>query len=196
MMQRFNVGLISILLAVANGQDCNLRGQCTGAQEVGVQLKSTYDDCQNVCRQTPSCQFFTFYASSSLCVLFTDCPSIDDAHCDDCRSCKCPDLPAPLFKAFIMTCQTANVSCPPVATRPCGHSGKCVGEVTSASTMDSARKCLRSCQKAEGCAWWNFSDRDRTCQLLRDCQAVETVASDTEAASFVYGTRDCDQYGC
>ena len=48
------------------------------------------DECLNLCKDDSSCAWFTYFRAPSECVLYFDCPMIDET-CEDCvsgeRSC-------------------------------------------------------------------------------------------------------------
>ena len=56
---------------------------------------STAQDCLEACRGgNAACNFFTFYPSDAICVMFETCPDFSSVGCEDCVSGRadCPDL--------------------------------------------------------------------------------------------------------
>ncbi len=45
----------------------------------------TKEECLKLCKTTEGCKWFTHIQSSSVCLLLTDCQTLDES-CDDCFS--------------------------------------------------------------------------------------------------------------
>ncbi len=74
--------------ATSNKQalQCSTPGQCVGSNlifEGGIETKQ---DCHQKCKDfnQDECKWFTYHASQSLCLLFSNCANITEAGCDSC----------------------------------------------------------------------------------------------------------------
>ncbi len=60
------------------------QGNCVGIDFLTEKIP-TAQDCLQLCNSTSGCRWFTFYQSVSECILFRNCPTIDES-CEDCVS--------------------------------------------------------------------------------------------------------------
>ncbi len=61
-----------------------LLGNCVGIDFLTEKIP-TAQDCLWLCNSTSGCRWFTFYQSVYECILFRNCPTIDES-CEDCVS--------------------------------------------------------------------------------------------------------------
>ena len=61
---------------------CWVRGECEGTID-RVDEVETLEECLDLCKQSTTCRWFTFYEPSSPCILMKDCTTIDES----CTSC-------------------------------------------------------------------------------------------------------------
>jgi hypothetical protein len=69
---------------IPNEKVCSIQGSCNGIKMHSEEMQ-TAKDCLQLCDATPGCRWFTFYTLVPVCVLFENCPSIDES-CEDCIS--------------------------------------------------------------------------------------------------------------
>ena len=55
---------------------CWVEGQCEG-RFLHLGQSDTKEDCLNLCKNNPECQWFTWDSRDEACLLFRDCPSIN-----------------------------------------------------------------------------------------------------------------------
>ena len=65
---------------------CFIKGECLQSNSVGVTTQNSANSCLDDCKDSASCQQFTFYGDASTCVLYSDCVELSDAGCSDCVS--------------------------------------------------------------------------------------------------------------
>lgn len=65
---------------------CFVDGECLDSISIGLTQQNTPNECLESCQETKTCHQFTFYADTSMCILFTDCVTLSDANCADCVS--------------------------------------------------------------------------------------------------------------
>ncbi len=63
---------------------CNEPGECVDADFVGSTATEDADECLEECQDDRDCFWFEFDSSDNVCVLFENCPEIDDRDCDTC----------------------------------------------------------------------------------------------------------------
>jgi len=83
--------------------ECWINGKCLGTVYYSETIKNK-NDCLFLCKADNKCTWFTFFEEFSECVLYHDCPSIDET-CDRCvsgeHSCLKEEKPTGLtFKFF------------------------------------------------------------------------------------------------
>jgi hypothetical protein len=61
-----------------------LLGNCVGIDFL-TKKTPTAQDCLMLCNSTLGCRWFTYYQSVSECILFRNCPTVDES-CEDCVS--------------------------------------------------------------------------------------------------------------
>ena len=137
MRSSYIVTLGLLLIQLGGGQECNTVGLCRG-ESVYIGDGGTYGDCVGLCQsmQEAGCTAFTYDTADTLCLLYTDCSSIDE-DCDSCIS--------------------GNVGCD---TRFCSVSGSCQGQVLAEGEQESAVACAEFCAGEAGCRS-NRSDKMR-----------------------------------
>jgi hypothetical protein len=69
---------------IPNEKACSVTGNCNGKIIHSEEIQ-TAKDCLKLCDATRGCRWFTFYTLVPVCVLFENCPSIDES-CEDCIS--------------------------------------------------------------------------------------------------------------
>ena len=62
---------------------CNLVGECQGTLIV-EDIMTTEELCQDFCTSFTGCAFYTFHKNTGLCLLFEDCPELNN--CQNCVS--------------------------------------------------------------------------------------------------------------
>ncbi len=63
---------------------CRVKGECLGIVDHVEEVQSV-EDCLQRCNSTFGCAWFTYYVTASECLLFKNCPSIDESR-EDCIS--------------------------------------------------------------------------------------------------------------
>jgi hypothetical protein len=69
---------------IPNEKACSIQGSCNGIKMHSEELQ-TEKECLQLCDSTRGCRWFTFYTLVPVCVLFENCPSINES-CEDCIS--------------------------------------------------------------------------------------------------------------
>jgi hypothetical protein len=69
---------------IPNEKACSIKGNCNGKIIHSEEIQ-TEKSCLQLCDSTRGCRWFTFYTLVPVCVLFENCPSIDES-CEDCIS--------------------------------------------------------------------------------------------------------------
>jgi hypothetical protein len=69
---------------IPNEKVCSIKGNCIGIRIQSEEM-ATAEDCLQLCNATRGCRWFSFYTLVPECVLFKNCPSIDES-CEDCVS--------------------------------------------------------------------------------------------------------------
>jgi hypothetical protein len=69
---------------IPNEKACSIQGSCNGIKMHSEEMQ-TAKDCLQLCDSTRGCRWFTFYTLVPVCVLFENCPSIDESS-EDCIS--------------------------------------------------------------------------------------------------------------
>ncbi len=69
---------------IPNEKLCLIQGNCNGKIIHSEEIQ-TAKECLQLCDSTHGCRWFTFYTLVPVCVLFENCPTIDES-CEDCIS--------------------------------------------------------------------------------------------------------------
>jgi hypothetical protein len=69
---------------IPNEKACSIQRSCNGIKMHSEEMQ-TEKECLQVCDSTGGCPWFTFYTLIPVCILFENCPSIDES-CEDCIS--------------------------------------------------------------------------------------------------------------
>ncbi len=69
---------------IPNEKVCSIQGSCNGIKMHSEEMQ-TAKDCLQLCESTRGCRWSTFYTLVPVCVLFENCPSIDES-CEYCIS--------------------------------------------------------------------------------------------------------------
>ena len=104
---------------------CFFLGSCIGVCLL-VEVTPTAQECLQLCNSTLGCRWFTYYQSVSECVLFRNCPTVDNNSCEDCISGERRCIYASTSTTTTTTAEpTAPTSTAPISTTtvelPKGH---------------------------------------------------------------------------
>jgi hypothetical protein len=69
---------------IPNEPACSIQGNCIGIR-IHAEKSPSQEDCLQLCDSFLGCRWFSFYPSGSECILFQNCPTIDES-CEDCVS--------------------------------------------------------------------------------------------------------------
>ncbi len=64
---------------------CEIQGECEGIPMVNNKTMTATEDCLKLCKNTPTCEWFTFYKEFSDCFLFKSCAKVRST-CESCIS--------------------------------------------------------------------------------------------------------------
>ena len=157
--------ILSILIFVsfvkADGENCNLLGQCKNAQISHLITASTQLQCLERCLSFDDCKWYTFKSREEErnCELFRTCESV----VNDCSG----------------SCISGQNTCP---TDNCRTEGFCLGTViTSDNYVRSRYSCDYECKTDPGCKYYSYSTQDEYCYLFQDCPSIDETLVEFES---------------
>ena len=71
MMSRLVLLLTIAALLPVKGQQCWVPGTCDSGLVIEASVTVSKETCLEACQLEPECQWFTYFASSSICTLFS-----------------------------------------------------------------------------------------------------------------------------
>lgn len=146
----------------ADGENCNVSGQCQNAQISHLITTSTQLQCLERCLSFDDCKWYTFkrQEKENNCELFRTCEIIVTNGCSSCI--------------------TGQNTCP---TDNCETEGFCLGTVIARDDYVSSRhSCDRECQKEPGCKYYSYSKRNKDCFLFEDCPSIDETVVEFESS--------------
>lgn len=119
------------------------------------------DECEDRCTQDSSCAFYSFWNSSTWCLLTADCCLVADGD--------------PEVAIYARQTGSATEACPTATyedfSAPEGMA--CLGPALFEGFADNGRDdCERRCTQDSGCAFYSFWTSTKWCRLTADCCLV------------------------
>ena len=154
--------LIVVSFVKADGENCNIRGQCINAQISHLVTVSSQMACLQRCLSFDDCKWYTFHMNEDEmnCELFRTCESITSNGCSNCVSGQ-------------NTCPTEN----------CQTVGFCLGTVIARDDYVTSRgSCNSECQKEPGCKYYSYSKGNRDCFLFENCPSIDETLVEFESS--------------
>ena len=159
--------LLSVLsfLGQSYGQEqCFIPGECIDGTSSGISYESSSADCLTSCQDSQLCEYFTFYESEQICILYETCPEVSADNCDDCiygtRGCM---------------------------NEQCNAPGSCVDQLVGVGEAFTRDDCIRLCHDNEECMWWTFVVEENLCELFSGCDHFNS-----ECEICISGERTCE----
>ena len=143
----------------ADGENCNIPGQCQNAQISHLITTSTQLQCLERCLGYDDCKWYTFkYREDELnCELFRTCESVGTC---------------------FGGCVSGQNTCP---TDNCETGGFCLGIVITSLYTDR-RYCDSYCQNEPGCKYYSHSTKNSDCYLFQDCPSIDETLVEFETS--------------
>ena len=142
--------------------------------------RTTTTNCLRTCKSNPVCEWFTYTESAMSCVMYSDCPAIDDS-CPDChtgqKACNPGECHCYIYLKFTCSYNHPHMS----DTAICGVQGFCDGQIVALDTVASAKECLDMCQVYEDCGWYSYFPETDYCVLTEDCGLLDRSCIDCTA---------------
>ena len=136
---------------------------------IGTGVYETESDCLQLgCWTNPSCEWYTYDTSSRVCLLFSECPTIDES-CTTCLSGE-------------NECGMNNAECDVL--------GQCLAVPVGTNVESNQDDCLQDCKDLDGCEWYTFDTSSGVCLLFADCPNI-----DESCGTCISGEDDCESSG-
>ena len=78
--------ILAQLFVFSFAKTCDKPGQCVNSIFLGSISQTNSHECQQLCENTPQCEYVSFDDESNVCLLFEDCADISEKYCPTCRS--------------------------------------------------------------------------------------------------------------
>ncbi len=94
--------LVLLFIGLPNPGSCNdlqcfAPGECISSQEINIVPSQDEFQCNQECKESSKCAWYTFFPDSNACHLLSSCGSIEDTYCQNCISGqKECDIPKPV----------------------------------------------------------------------------------------------------
>ena len=161
--------LIVVSFVKADGENCNVDGQCANAQISPLVTVSSQLKCLERCLSFDDCKWYTYWYTH------------DEMNCELYRTC---ESVVNIVRGFI----TGQNTCP---TDNCGTRGFCLGTMINSYQTGSRSNCDWFCINEPGCQYYSITDKNSHgygyCYLFKDCPSID----DTELVDF-----ESYQVGC